>query len=480
MLTPLEELLTKIECERVCGRRDRLVSGITCDSRRVKPGDLFVAIDGNKHDGHQYILEAVRKGALAVVGERLCIVPPSVTYITVSDSRRALAELACAFYGFPTQKLFTVGVTGTNGKTSITCLAASVLGREKTELSNTVINALERGWENTTPGPLEIQKLAHDALQAGKENLVLEVSAHALSQGRVQGVDFDVAVFTNLTHDHFDYYQGFDDYLEAKLKLFASLKQSAFAIINRDDAYANEFIKSTRAQILTYGLSHEADLWADGIRLGPEGSCFLAHTPRGFIPIRTKLAGLFYVYNILAAIGVGLTKGISLKQIEAGIEAVNRIEGRFEQYLTKDGVRVVIDFAHSPDSLEKMIRMLKAFYSRVITVFGCGGESDRLKRPIMGKISGQLSDYTIITSDNPKSEDPQTIIREIESGIKSLKAPYEAIGDRRAAICRALQLAKPGDAVLIAGKGHERTQIFKNQEIEFNDKEFLRQKGILA
>lgn len=480
MLTRLEELLGKIECGRVRGRRDRLIRGIACDSRCVKPGDLFVAINGNKHDGHQHILEAVRKGAVAVVAERFDRLPENVTCITVNNSRWALAEFASVFYDSPTQRLFTVGVTGTNGKTSITHLAASVLGREKTELSNTVINALERGWENTTPGPLEIQKLAYEALRAGKENLILEVSAHALSQERVHGVDFDAAVFTNLTQDHFDYYQGFDEYLKAKLKLFTNLKKEAVAIIDRDDPYASEFIKSTKAQILTYGLSSGADVWADGIQLSPEGSCFTAHTPMGEIPIRTKLAGLFYVYNILAAIGVGLAKGISLDQIKAGIEAVNRIEGRFEQYLTKDGIRVVIDFAHSPDSLEKMIKTLKAFYPRLITVFGCGGESDRLKRPIMGRISGQLSDYTIITSDNPKSEDPELIIREIEAGIEPLKAPYEAIVDRRAAICRALKLAKPGDAVLIAGKGHERTQIFKDQEIEFHDETFLRREGILA
>lgn len=440
-----------------------------------------MAIRGNKHDGYAYIAEAVKKGAVAVVSEcQLDGVSKNATCITVRDSRCALAELACAFYGSPTKKLFTVGVTGTNGKTSVTYLAAGVLGKDKTEISNTVINALERGWENTTPGALEIQELACRALQAGKENLILEVSAHALSQERVHGVDFDVAIFTNLTQDHFDYYRGFDDYLEAKLKLFTSLKRGAFAIINRDDPYASEFIKSTKSRILTYGLGSEADLWADDIRLNPEGSYFETHTPRGVIPIRTRLTGLFYVYNILAAIGVGLVKGVSLKQIKAGIEAVDRIEGRFEQHLTEDGVKIVIDFAHSPDSLEKMIRTLKAFYPRVITVFGCGGESDRLKRPIMGRISGELSDYTIITSDNPKSEDPQIIIREIEVGIKPLKAPYEAIVDRKAAICRALKFAKLGDAVLIAGKGHERTQIFKDQEIEFNDKEFLRQLGILA
>ncbi len=482
MLTRLTTVckLASLQVDRSKSNLLTVCGGIAYDSRRVKSGDLFVAICGEKHDGHAYVSEAIKKGAVAVVCERqLATVPKNITHITVSDSRRALAELACAFYDFPTRKLFTVGVTGTNGKTSITYLAASVLGVEKTEISNTVINALERGWENTTPGALEIQKLAYEALQARKENLVLEVSAHALSQERVHGVDLDVAVFTNLTQDHFDYYQGFDAYLKAKLKLFTSLKKEAIAIINRDDPYASEFIKSTRARILTYGLSPGADLWAAGIRLSPEGSCFVAHTPNGEIPIRTKLAGLFYVYNILAAIGVGLAKGISLNQIKAGIEDVNHIEGRFEQYLTKGGIRVVIDFAHSPDSLEKMIRTLKSFYPRVITVFGCGGESDRLKRPIMGRLSGELSDYTIITSDNPKSEDPQIIIREIEAGIKSLKAPYEAIVDRKAAICRALQLAKAGDAVLIAGKGHERTQIFENQRIEFNDKEFLKELGVI-
>lgn len=476
----LEILLQHLSFIKRSGPTDATINNIVCDSRSVRPGSLFVAIPGTKMDGHHFISAAIEKGAVAIVGEQIQgELASKVSFIEVEDSRKALSELACAYYDFPTQKLFTMGVTGTNGKTSITFLAQSVLNREKTAVSNTVINSLDHGLDYTTPDALVIQQLAYEALRQQKENLVLEVSAHALSQERVHGIDFSLAIFTNLTQDHFDYYDNFQDYLNAKLKLFQNLSKDSLAIINGDDAYACHFMENTSAKIWTYGLAPKYDLWAEDIHMNAEGTQFLAHTPSGSMQIQSAMPGEFYIYNILAAMAVGLAKGISLEQIKKGIESVRQIAGRFERFKTADNISIVIDFAHSPDSLEKMIHTLKKFYPRVTAVFGCGGESDPYKRPIMGKISGQYADYTIITNDNPKHENPASIIQQIESGVLRTKKPYEAIPDRPQAILRALALARPGDCVLIAGKGHERTQIFDQREVAFNDREFLKQMRII-
>ncbi len=475
----LRELLQTVEFRTVFGDWSIKVSSLTDDSRAVQPGSLFVAIPGTRYDGHQYVGTAIAKGAVAVVGQRPHLHVP-VPYVLVENSRRALAELACAFYEFPAEKLFTVGVTGTNGKTSVASLAAAVLGSDRTALSNTVKNALEHNSPYTTPGAVDIQRRAWEAVQADQKHLVLEVSAHALSQERVHGIPFNVAVFTNITHDHLDYYGTIENYLQAKLLLFRNLRKTARAIINSDDPCAEHFTAVTEARVWTYGVRSSYDLWADQIELRPDGSRFVAHTPAGSVSIETRLPGQFYVYNILAALGVGVERGLALGEITSRIESVQRIEGRCERYRTRNGVSIWIDFAHSPDSVEKMLRMLKSFYPRVISVFGCGGESDPYKRPIMGETSGRLADFTVITSDNPKSEAPEKIVRQIEHGIRPLGVSYEVIVDRPQAILRALELARPGDCVLIAGKGHERTQIFSGREIAFNDREFLREHGIIV
>ncbi len=481
MIKRLRELLLGLECESVRGPLDPLVHRIISDSRQARPGDLFVAIRGSKHDGHEHVLEALRRGAVAVVCERISSHRSlNVTYITVKDSRKALADLACAFYDHPTRRLFTVGVTGTKGKSSVAHLSAAVLGLEQTELISTITNALQRGTEQTTPEAPEIQRIAWEAVQVEKTHFVLEVSAHALSQERVRGVDFNAAIFTNLSHDHLDYYGRTEDYLQAKLRLFTQLPPTGTAIVNLDDPISHRVIAATRARVWTYGLMRAADIWADELELGPDGSQALVHTPQGTFPLRLHFPGSFYIQNALAAVGVGLLRELPLSLIRDRLEAVRHLEGRLERFVTPEGVTIVIDFAHSPDSLAKAIRTLRPFYSQMITVFGCGGDSDRRKRPMMGTISGCLSDYTIITSDNPKSEDPEMIIHEIEEGLRALGVPYEAIVDRGRAIRRALELARPGDCVLIAGKGHERTQIFKDYQVPFNDKAYLKELGVIA
>ncbi|MGQ9733483.1 MAG: UDP-N-acetylmuramoyl-L-alanyl-D-glutamate--2,6-diaminopimelate ligase [Candidatus Bipolaricaulia bacterium] len=477
----LEALLRALEHWAISGepRPESEIREIVCDSRSVRPGSLFVAIPGSKHDGHDYIPQAVARGASAIVGERELVLE-GATYIRVPNSRRALAELAAAFYGHPTRKLYTVGITGTKGKTTVAHLAQSILGLEETELLSTVSNNLQRGLVNTTPDPLTIQRLASEALKSGKKGLVLEVSAHALSQERVLRVEFAAAVFTNLSHDHLDYYRTLDDYFEAKRRLFTMLKPTATAIINSDDPYSQRIAHShsSRAQLLTYGL-FSGEIRPEEVRLGLEGSRLLVRTPSGQLELETALPGRFNVYNILAAVGVGLARGLDLRRIKEGIEAVRAISGRFERFSTRAGFDVVIDFAHSPDALYQVLSALRPYYRRIIAVFGCGGESDRAKRPVMGQISGSLSDYTILTSDNPKSEEPGAIIAEIEAGLKETAAPYEAIVDRREAIRRAIELARRGDVILIAGKGHERTQIFADHEEEFNDLDFLREEGLI-
>jgi UDP-N-acetylmuramoyl-L-alanyl-D-glutamate--2,6-diaminopimelate ligase len=481
----LSELLAALsqpyKLEGARGQSDLWVQGIEQNSRRIQPGDLFVAIRGHSADGHRFIPEAIQRGAVAVVAER----PPresstnSTPSIVVRDSRKALAELAAAFYDHPTKRLFVVGITGTKGKTSVAHMSAAVLGERDTLLISTVTNALQRGLDQTTPEPTAIQHWTCEALREGRQNLVLEVSAHALHQQRVHAVDFDVAVFTSFSHDHLDYFHDFESYLDAKLSLFRALKPAATAIVNLSDPAALRVLSATPARTLTYGLPFKADVWADDVKLSPEGSRCRVHTPKGSFSLELKLPGPFMIENALAAVGIGLVRDVPLAHMKEHLEGVERVEGRLELYKAKGGFTIVIDFAHSPDSLERVLRFLKRFYPRVITVFGCGGDSDRLKRPQMGEISGRISDYTVLTSDNPKSEDPLAIIREIERGLQPLGAPYAAIPDRRAAIQRALELAQPGDCVLIAGKGHERFQLFKDRVVPFNDLEYLIELGVV-
>lgn len=490
----LESLLRALEQDyRVSGDPAVRITSIVSDSRRARPGSLFVAISGARHDGHRFMGEALARGAVAVVGEcPLAELEPELglgehrppCYVQVEESRRALAELAATFFGHPTERLFTVGITGTKGKTTTAHLAAELLGPQETKLISTVTSNLDLGLANTTPDSLTVQGLAHRALREGRRNYVLEVSAHALSQWRVHRVDFDVAVFTNLSHDHLDYYESMGAYFQAKLKLFAALGPEATAVVNRDEPHFGAIVRATQARVLSYGLRGRAEVRAEGLEFELEGTHFTLRTPAGSAEVHLKLPGEFNVYNALAAVGVGLVRGIPLEELTTRLERAGPIPGRLERHRARGGFDVVIDFAHSPAALAQVIRALKPYYRRVLTVFGCGGESDRSKRPVMGRIGGALSDYVIVTSDNPKSEDPEEIIAQVVAGLRaeeatSTCAPWEAIVDRREAIRRAVALARPGDVVLIAGKGHERTQVFADRTESFNDLEFLRSEGLL-
>ncbi len=464
--------------------RDPPITGVAHDSRTVRPGSLFVAIPGHVADGHDFLADAIHRGAQAVVGERpLADLSQalSVPYWQVANARRSLGNLAAAFYGHPTRRLTTVAVTGTKGKTSVAHLSAAALGADDTALISTIRNALARDREETTPSAPEIQRIAREALDAGQAYLALEASAHGLAQDRLRGTDVDVAVFTNLSHDHLDYFGTMARYRDAKRRLFRDLKPTATAVVNRDDPHAAHVMRATRASVLTFGLTPEADVWAEIVEERVDGTSMIAHGPTGSVPLEVPWPGRVYVRNALAALGVGIAQGLSLKRLSVRVESVDRIQGRMERYVSPQGVGVVIDFAHSPDSLEqalRTLRTLKPARGRLITVFGCGGDADRGKRPLMGALSARLSDMTVVTGDNPKSEAPEAILDEIEGGIPA-EVQYERIPDRAEAIERAIALARPGDVVLIAGKGHERALMYKDRFVPFNDREHLVNLGVI-
>ncbi len=455
---------------------DVRVTGIAQDSRRISSGELFVAIPGFVTDGHDYIEDAVSRGAAAVVCER--DVTTTVPTILVPNARVALARLAAAFFDEPTRALFTVGVTGTNGKTTICHLSAHIIGEVNTAILSTV--ALEKQGMHavTTPEPTFIQRFARQTLQEGKSNLVIEVSSAGLALHRTDFVDFDVAVFTNLTHDHLDFHPDRDSYLQAKLRLFQGLKPDAVALVNLDDPVSSRFIEATRARVVTYAIHRKADLQALGIEYGLRETNFTLQTNEGAVKVRIQLPAEHNVYNALAVAGVGLAKGLKLNEIAESLRAAHPVEGRHQTFRAATEATVIVDFAHSPDSLERMLRFLRPRYRRVICVFGCGGGSDREKRPLMGRISGELADVTILTTDNPKDEPPEQIIDEIETGIRETGGKYERIVDRKDAIRRAIELSSSGDVILLAGKGHEPYQIIGHEFVPYSDAGFLIEEGL--
>lgn len=451
-----------------------LVTGISYDSRAIGPRMIFVAISGFNENGHRYIDSAIERGACAVFGEQQ-IVNCSVPYFRVANSRLAMAHLAAALFADPTRKLYTVGVTGTNGKTTVAHLTAALLGKEKTELISTVTNEGTAISTITTPESPHIHETAFHALQSGKENFVLEVSSIAGVLYRTALIDFDVALFTNFSRDHLDFHKSMDAYRHAKVRLARDLKPEGRVIANIDDPVGRTFLAESPAEPLSYSIANKADLMANELLLSPHGSQFVISYQDEQVRVKTRLIGRYNVYNALAAVAVGLDYGLSLTDAGARLQDIPAVAGRFEQYQTRNGAAVIIDFAHSPDALEKTLMMIKEIYrpSRLICLFGCGGESDGGKRPMMGKIAGQLADYTIITTDNPKREDPEKIIAQIEAGMARTNGEYERITDRKRAIRRAIALAAPNNIVLLAGKGHEQSQIFKDKAVAYNDYQFL-------
>lgn len=469
------------ETATVLGSPDRDVTGIAYHSQEVRPGDLFAALRGRATDGHRYAAEAVRRGAAAVLVDHP-LPDISSPQIVVADTRRALALVAAAFYGHPSRHLWLCGVTGTKGKTTTVLLIEAILrtAGERTAVIGTLgVTALGAPKEfhatrPTTPEAPDLQRLLSDLRAEGVERVVMEVTSHALDLGRVDGCRFRAAVFTNVTQDHLDFHASFEQYRDAKSRLFATVDADGICVANADDASSAVMIGRSRAPVRTYGLDLPADVRGEDLELTLRGTRFTAVWPGGRMNLALRLPGRFNVSNALAATALALTQGVDPQVIRTALEAVRGIPGRFELVDEGQDFAVIVDYAHTPDSLEKVLRLAGEIGGgRRVAVFGCGGDRDRTKRPIMGRIATTLADYTVITSDNPRSEDPLAIIREIEAG--AVGTGFETEPDRRRAIERGIALARPGDVVVIAGKGHETYQILRDRTVAFDDRQVARE-----
>ncbi|MGD0947713.1 MAG: UDP-N-acetylmuramoyl-L-alanyl-D-glutamate--2,6-diaminopimelate ligase [Candidatus Binatia bacterium] len=490
----LSDLLRGIPAECIAGDFHVPVRAIASDSRTVEPGDVFVCLPGYRTEGgevradrHEFIPMALARGAKALVVERAVVAPAGITVARVPDCWRAIAAMACEFFDHPSRALTMVGVTGTSGKTSTTYFIESVLrsagiatarlGTIGYRFGDTVVAA-----NQTTPEAPELQRLLRRAVDGGFKAVVMEVSSHALELRRVGGVAFDVAVFTNLSQDHLNFHRDMHHYLRAKSRLFEELEsggKAATAVVNADDENSTYIVRMNRAALLMYGINSPADISARDIETSLRGTRFVAATPLGELAVQVPHVGEYHVANALAAVAVGLALRLDLADVGAGLAAAPPIPGRFERVDCGQDFTVAVDYAHKPDALERLLRSARALRPhRVLTVFGCGGDRDRGKRPLMGRLAAELSDLVVVTSDNPRSEDPQRIIAEIVSGVRQVAGWETHVFtevDRARAIDLAVGLAEPHDLVLIAGKGHETYQLFADRRIRFDDREQARQ-----
>lgn len=492
----LSQLVKTVTVIAMAGDDDPEITGLYYDSRKVQPGGLFFALKGVASDGFAFVEAAVKAGAVAVVIED-DRTPAGVAWVRVADGRLAMSRLAAAFYASPASGLPVVGITGTNGKTTTTYLLESIL--EKGGLPAAVLGTVNYRFgnlsipaPNTTPESVDLQGTLRKLVDAGAKGIVMEVSSHALQQRRVDGCSFDVGVFTNLTRDHLDYHLDMESYLQSKSRLFSELlvpdaqKPMRHAVINTDDEYGRRIAQAAACPVVTYGMESGADIRAENVEFSVSGiSCTLI-TPGGNIALQSKLAGRFNLYNVMAAAGAGIALGLPLNSIKEGLEHHGQVPGRLERVENPLGITVLVDYAHTGDALENVLRtMTELKKGRIITVFGCGGDRDKGKRPIMGAIAGRYSDLSIITSDNPRTEDPAGILAQVREGIASLgiheytaseAATFEAKGfvtieQRQDAIRLAVKAARPGDIVLLAGKGHEDYQIIGKEKFHFDDRE---------
>jgi UDP-N-acetylmuramoyl-L-alanyl-D-glutamate--2,6-diaminopimelate ligase len=485
----LAELTDLLLHKTISGPTDVTVSGLSYHSGKVQPGDLFFTLSGTRAHGERFVDQAVASGAVAVITDQEGL-QTTATLVRVPDTRLALALISAAFFDFPARELVMTGVTGTNGKTTVTHLIDALLEQNgaKTGLIGTVryrISGREFPSLATTPEASEMQGLLRQMRDEGVSHATMEVSSHALAWHRTIGCDFDTVVLTNITEDHLDFHQTFAHYLNSKTKLFSWLgsfpmkgRRPRRAVINGDDPNWKHFADQTPGEVLLFGLSEHCHVRASQVQVLRDGVRFHLETPVGSLAMKLKMTGLFSVYNALAAICVGLVEGLTLQGMKETLEGIAGIPGRFELVDAGQNYTVIVDYAHTPDGLDNVLRAVREFApARVITVFGCGGDRDRSKRPLMGEAAARYSDYSVVTSDNPRTEDPLAIIDEILPGLqrKEPAARYEIQPDRREAIARALELAQPGDVVVIAGKGHETQQIFRDHTISFDDREIARE-----
>jgi UDP-N-acetylmuramoyl-L-alanyl-D-glutamate--2,6-diaminopimelate ligase len=489
----LSELLVGAEIGKVTGPHDIEIRSIAYDSRRVTPGSIFFAFHGEKLDGTEFVTDALKRGAIAVAAENLRQqgFPKDRTLVELlpGTERRGLARVAANFYGHPAEALKLVGITGTNGKTTTTFLVDSILKAAgyTAGLVGTTGYRTPKGSRkalNTTPESLDLQQMFAEVRDAGGTHAVLEVSSHALAFDRTWGCHFAVAVFTNLTRDHLNFHETFEEYFAAKRRLFEGTGAGApdVAVINADDGYAPR-LEGLSSRTITYGLEGTPDLTTKKFSLSFHGLHFMVHTPAGRVEVNSTLVGRINVYNILAAIGAGIGLGIPLARIEDGIANLKLVPGRFQIIDEGQPYLVVVDYAHADDALRNLVNTARELNpaGRIITLFGAGGERDRSTRPLMGEAAGTVSDLVILTSDNPRSEDPLRIINDVVVGLQKVNANYRIEADRDAALEIALEEARPGDIVLLAGKGHENYQILRDRTFEFDDREkaraILRRKG---
>jgi UDP-N-acetylmuramoyl-L-alanyl-D-glutamate--2,6-diaminopimelate ligase len=497
----LRKLLEGVEVKKIAGDPLREVEGIAYHTKQIGKGFLFAAIRGLEVDGHQFIEEAVQRGAGAVVSEQEREVSDR-TLILVPNSRQALAKISSNFYGNPSSRLKLIGITGTNGKTTTTYLLESIFRKAGCDVG--VIGTINYRFgqkttpaPNTTPESLDLQRILWEMVKEGTSHVIMEVSSHGLDLDRVFGCQFDGVVFTNLTSEHLDYHKSLQKYFESKKKLFSdylveSRKKRRFAVTNHDDPSGEKMVEGIDLPVIRYGLSPSCDITADQVTSSFEGLSCRVRTPRGDLSIRSKLIGDFNVYNILAAVSVGIGMDVPLENLKEGVEGLEGVSGRFEKMENTRGLHIIVDYAHTHDALERVLLGLKGILEngtqnrgKMITVFGCGGDRDRTKRPLMGEVAGKYSDLAILTSDNPRTEDPLAILEEVEKGLESLplkewhpdeielwrsKKGYLKVPDRREAIRMAIRLAQPSDTVLIAGKGHEDYQIVGKKRFPFDDR----------
>jgi len=472
----LKEILHGISYECIQGNCDVAIETINYDSRIKTTNGLFICIEGYTVDGHNYIASAIENGAVAIVVQKQVdvVIPSHIRMVKVKDTRESMAFIGANFYHHPSQKIDLIGVTGTNGKTTTTHLIAwilesvskkiGIIGTIENRIGDRVIKS-----ERTTPESLDLQRLLHTMQADHVSHTIMEVSSHALALKRVSGVRYKIGLFTNLTQDHLDFHETFESYLQAKSKLFNMCDKG---IINIDDSYADAIMRAGDCEYYTFGIDNPADFKAENIIITDAGVDFILITKDGMFPVSMPIPGKFSVYNALGAIATTYLMGISMQDIIAALVSVPGVPGRVQNISTTRDFAVIVDYAHTPDGLENILKTVKEFAKAdVITVFGCGGDRDKTKRPIMGEIAGRYSDYTILTSDNPRSENPAGILNHIEVGIKKTGKNYTKILNREEAIKMAIQSAKKDDVIVIAGKGHEDYQILKDRIIHFDDVE---------
>lgn len=473
----LKDLIKNIEVLKIPVLPEGIkCTGVAFHSGKVVPGNIFVAIGGLHYSGLEFIEDAIYNGAICIVSDKEleCEVP----IVLVKDAQNALADLAALVYGNPAKALSLVGITGTNGKTTVSYLVESIFkaAGKKTGLIGTIEYRV--GEEHidapyTTPDAVMLNDILSKMKKAECTSVIMEISSHALAQKRVRGLEFDIVVFTNLSIEHLDYHYSMEEYLKVKCSLFAEYNRDKKSVVNIDDPYAQEFLNAALDN-MTYGFAQNADVHFESY--DATRGVLLLNTPLGELSVVTSLKGKHNIYNLMAAVAVAISAECSVDDIQNGVAALSGVEGRMEFYSSAKGVDFVVDYAHTDDALRKILESLKEMnYNKIISVFGCGGDRDKGKRALMGKVSATLSDYSILTTDNPRYEDPEMIIEEIEKGFRGKEDNYSIVTDRKSAIVKAYEMAKAGDCVLVSGKGHEKYQDINGVKIFFSDQKTIKE-----